>query len=72
MDAEARFQHVCAMLIEHPLARYAVISSDGNRDPVIVTIAIRDRAVCEVAIPKAKWDGTLFLDLLERHGGTNH
>jgi hypothetical protein len=67
---DERFARVSEMLRDNPNAKYAVLSSDG--DPVTLTIGIRGRALCEMSIPRAKWDGVLFMELLERHGGTNH
>lgn len=71
--AEARCQRVLALLAEHPEARYAT-TTDMNAAPgfALLTLAIRDRATVELLIPADKWDGVLFLDLLERHGGTIH
>ena len=61
------------MLETHPGARYAVVT-DSAADPeaVILTLAIRGRATCELRIPRDRYDGTLLLDLIERHGGTVH
>ena len=71
--AEARRQRVLAMLDAHPEARYALLT-DTEADPeaVLLTLAIRDVATVELLIPAEKWDGVLFLDMLERHGGTLH
>lgn len=72
-SAEARRQRVLALLIEHPEARYAALT-DSEAVPgfVLLALAIRDKATCELRIPREKWDGGLFLDLLERHGATVH
>ncbi len=66
--AEARRQRVLAMLAERPDVRYAVLT-DTEADPeaVLLTLAIRGRATCELAIPRAKYDGVLLLDLIEKH-----
>jgi hypothetical protein len=71
--AEARRQRVLAMLAERPGARYAVLT-DTEADPeaVILALAIRDVATCELRIPRAKYDPFLLLDLIERHGGAVH
>ena len=71
--AEARRRRVRAMLEAQPGARYAAVT-DCNADPnaVIVALAIRGRATFELRIPRQKWDGALFLELLERHSGTVH
>ncbi|MBI3918169.1 MAG: hypothetical protein HY322_14330 [Betaproteobacteria bacterium] len=71
--AEARRQRVLAMLAEHPGVRYAAIT-DALAVPgsVMLTLAIRHVVTVELLIPAAKWDGVLFLHLLERHGATVH
>lgn len=70
---EARRQRVHAMLEARPGIRYAVLT-DLKADPevVIVTLAIRGRATCELHIRRKKYDGVLLLELIERHGGTVH
>ncbi len=71
--AEARRQRVLAMLAERPGIRYAVLTdSQADQEAVLLTLAIRGVGTCELAIPRAKYDGVLLLDLLERHGGTVH
>lgn len=69
----ARRQRVLTMLAENPGVRYAVLT-DTQTDPeaVLLTLATRGRATCELRIPRAKYDGLLLLDLIERHGGTIH
>ena len=71
--AEARRQRVLQMLTEHPACRYAVIT-DTEADPeaVLLTLAIRGRATCELRIPRDKYDPFLLLDLIKRHGETVH
>lgn len=70
---EARRQRVLAILAAQPEARYAVLT-DSESDPraVIVVLAIRERATCELRVPRDKYDGLLLLDLIERHGATLH
>lgn len=71
--AEARRQRVLAMLAERPGARYAVLTHDpGAPDHVILTLAIRGVATCEMSIPRDRYDPFLLLDLIERHGNTAH
>ena len=71
--AEARRQKVLAMLGDSPTERYAVVTdSKSDPDAVIVVLAIRGRATCELHIPRDKYDGVLLLDLIERHGGIVH
>ena len=70
---EARRNKVLAMLRESPKIKYAAVTDDqAEHDTVIVTLAIRGRATCELRIPREKWDGVLFLELLERHCLTLH
>ena len=71
--AEARRQRVLAMLAERPGIRYAVVVDDPDTDPVTVALGIRgamqdgSTVTCELRIPREKWDGVLFLEMLERH-----
>ena len=66
---EARRQRVLAMLEARPGTRYAVLT-DLNAAPgvVVVALAIRGRASCELHIPRDKYDGVLLLDLIEKYG----
>lgn len=71
--AEARRQRVLAMLAERPGIRYAVITDTvADSEAVLLTLAIRGRATCELRIPREKYDPFLLLTLIERHGGTVH
>ena len=65
--AEARRKRVLAMLADNPAQRLAVVC-DGDGDPVPVAIAIRGKASFEYLIPRARYDGVLLLELIERHG----
>jgi hypothetical protein len=70
---EARRLRVLDMLDRNPSARYAVLT-DTKADPeaVVLALAIRGRATCELLIPRGKYDGPLLLDLIEKHGSTAH
>lgn len=70
--AEVRRQRVLAMLAERPNIRYAVVVDNPDTDPVIMALAIRGQATCELRIPREKFDPFLLLDLIERHGATVH
>lgn len=71
--AEARRQRVLELLAQNPTARYAVLTHDpGDPEGVILTLAIRGQATCELLIPRDRYDPFLLLDLIERHGGTVH
>ncbi len=70
---EARRQRVLAILAENPGDQRAYITDTGaDPEAVILTLAIRGQATCELEIPREKWDGVLFLELLERHFATVH
>ena len=61
------------MLEAWPGTRYAVLTDrDSNPEVVIVALAIRGRASCELHIPRDKYDGVLLLDLIEKYGVTVH
>ena len=77
--SEARRQRVLALLAERPGIRYALVTDmDADPDAVILALAIRGAfpdggtVTCELAIPRAKYDPFLLLDLIERHGATTH
>ncbi len=71
--AEARRQWVLKMLAERPGIRYAVLT-DTEADPeaVLLPLAIRDHATCELRIPRKKYDPFLLHDLIERHVAIAH
>lgn len=70
---EARRQRVLAMLAENPSTRYAVLTdTEADPDIVILALAIRGQATCELRIPRDRYDPFLLLDLLDRYGGTIH
>lgn len=66
---EARRQKVIAMLAAAPDTQRAIYP-DTTSDPnnVIVAVAIRHLATCEMAIPKATYDPWRLLELIERMG----
>ena len=66
---EARRRRVLAMLAERPGIRYAAVVDNPDSDPVILALAMRGRATCELRIPRAKYDLWLLLELIEKHGG---
>lgn len=71
--AEARRQRALDMLARRPGSRYAVVTDcEAEPDVVILALAIQGRATVELRIPKAKYDGVLMLDLIEKHGATFH
>ena len=71
--AEARRQRVLAMLADRPGIRYAVLTDPvSHPDAVILTLAIRDKATCELLVPRDRYDPFLLFDLLDKHGATVH
>ena len=61
------------MLADNPGVRYAVLTdTDTEADAVVLALAIRGMASCELRIPRAKYDPLLLLHLIERHGATVH
>lgn len=70
--AEWRRQKVIAMLEATPGTQRAIYP-DADSDPlnVILVIAIRHVATCEMLIPKAKYDPWKLLELIEQHGAQN-
>lgn len=69
--AEARRQRVLTMLARNPALRIAVVC-DGEGDPVPVAVGIREKGMCEVHIPAARFDPFALLDLVARHEGSVH
>lgn len=70
--AEARRQRVLAILAENPNIGRAVLVDDPDTDPVLLTLAIRAQATCELAIPAVKFDPFELLGVLDRHGAKVH
>lgn len=71
--AEARRQGVLTMLAERPAIRYAVLTDDrADPEAVILALAIRGRATCELRIPRNRYDPFLMLDIIDKHGATVH
>ena len=69
---EGRRQRVLAMLDQYPDTRYAVLVDNPDTDPVLLTLAIRGQATCELAIPAAKFDPFKLLAMIDRHGAKVH
>lgn len=66
---EARRQKVIAMLEAAPDTKRAIYT-DTASDPhnVIVAVAIRHIATCEMVIPKEKYDAWRLLEMIEQQG----
>ncbi len=71
-EADTRRGQVLAMLDERQDTRYAVLVDDPDSDPVLLTLAIRGQATCELAIPAGKFDPFELLAMLDRHGAKVH
>jgi hypothetical protein len=70
---EARRQRVLEMLTANPGARYALVTDlESDPEAVLLTLAIRGRASCELRIPRDRYDPFLLLAQIERHGSTVH
>lgn len=59
------------MLEENPETRRAILA-EMDADNVIVTIALRHVATCEMRIAKGKYDPFLLMGLIKRHGQAMH
>jgi hypothetical protein len=71
--ADVRIGRVIDQLRGDPGLRFAVEAHiDADPDAVILTLAIRGKAACELRMPKEKYDPFLLLDLIERHSGKVH
>jgi hypothetical protein len=56
---------VLAMLADDPATRVAwTCADDGARDPLLLTLAIRGRGTCELAIPRAGFDALALPQLI--------
>lgn len=68
LKREQRRQKVLTMLSENPdqhRAFYVDPGSDLNN--VIVAVAIRDLATCEIEIPRHKYDPFLVIEIIEKN-----
>lgn len=64
-----RRRAVVAMLADDPTLRVAwTCADDGASDPVLLTLAVRGKGACEIAIPRARFDAFALLREVERHG----
>lgn len=71
--AEARRQEVISMLAGDPRITYAITSdTEAEPDSVIVALALRGKATCELRIPKGKYDGLALLQLIEHRTVRDH
>lgn len=64
---EKRRREGLSLLAEHPGITYAMTShTELEADAVIVTLAVRGKATCELRVPKDRYDGFALLELLGR------
>ena len=71
--AEKRRLEVLDMLAQDPTTRYAIATNtQADAEAVLLTLAIRGKATCELRISRAKYDPFLLLDLVRRHSGAVH
>lgn len=70
---ESRRQEVITILQATPNTQRAIYT-DIDSDPrnVILTVAVRNLATCEMLIPKSKYDPWRLLELIEWHGQATH
>ncbi len=73
LAADCRLAKVNALLESNPGSLRAVYTdTQSNLTHVILTIAIRGKASCEMRIPKARYDPFQLLDLIEKYGHQTH
>jgi hypothetical protein len=60
------------MLAQEPNVTHAIVTDDeAEQDAVIITLAIRGKATCELRVPKECYDGFAVLQILEKHNETD-
>jgi hypothetical protein len=66
--ADVRMNKMIDRLRDDPGRRYVVEAHDDlDPEAVILTLAIRDQAACELRIPKSRYDAFVLLDLIDKH-----
>lgn len=66
--ADERLEKVIAKLASAPDLRYAMETHlDADLDAVILSLAIRGKAACELRIPKSRYDAFVLIELIEQH-----
>jgi hypothetical protein len=72
-EQNTRRQKVLSMLEENPNKQRAVYAdTESDQDNVILTIAVRHLATCEMLIPKDRYDPFRLLELIEQYTGSIH
>lgn len=68
LKREQRRQKVLSMLSENQDQHRAFyVDPDSDQDNVIVAVAIRGLATCEIAIPRHKYDPFLVLEIIDKN-----
>jgi hypothetical protein len=69
MKPDPALKRVLDMLYHNAHLTYAVVVSDPDTDPVVVTIAKRSKPIVtiDIEIQKDKFDPFKFLELVEQH-----
>lgn len=66
--ADERMGRVLGKLEADPGLRFAVEAHDAiEPEAVILTVAIRGKATCELRIPKSRYDAFALMELIEQH-----
>lgn len=65
---DKRIGNVVATLANDSGLRYALDThTEADPNTVILTVAIRNKAACELRIPKSRYDAIALLELIEKH-----
>ena len=73
VQQNVRRQKVLSMLEEYPNKQRAIYAdTESDQDNVILNIAVRHLATCEMLIPKAGYNPFRLLELIEQHYGSIH
>lgn len=67
-SVDKRVGNVVARLANDSGLRYALDThTEADPNTVILTVAIRNKAACELRIPKSRYDALALLELIEKH-----
>ena len=69
LQREQRLAKVLELL---EVKQIGLFVDDDRTDPVIATVAIRNFATFEMAIPQHSYNGMLLLELIEKYYGENN
>lgn len=65
---DERLERVVGKLHGDPGLHYAVEAHEGiEPEAVILTVAIRGKAACDLRIPKSRYDAFALMELIEQH-----